>query len=145
MSRLAAALLLLAGVAGCATKPVPAAVRTLRVAAAPDANAVSGTDVDLVFVFEPEAQAALPPTAALWFASRQALRAGQPTMAVLALHVPADYALTAIDLPAGYRKAIGVYAFASYVSPAALAQCKLTPFVHVVLRLHNDHLECAGE
>lgn len=50
MNARAALLLTLAALAGCASGPAPTALSSLRVAAVPDANYASATQVDLVFV-----------------------------------------------------------------------------------------------
>jgi type VI secretion system protein len=145
MSRPGATLLLLAALAGCAAGPALTALRTVHVEASPDANSLSGTQIDLVFVFEPEANAALPATADVWFATREALGAAHPTMMVVPLRLPADDHGADITLTAGHRKAISVYSYASYLAPAGLRRCTLTPLVHAVLRLQHDHIDCAGK
>lgn len=148
MSRRAPRLLrllpVLACLAGCAAKAPLTTLETLRLEVAADANWLSGTQLDLVFVFEPEADAALPATANAWFAVRQALRAGQPTMLVVPLQLPAAYGGADIALPAGYQKALGIYSYASYLAPAGQPRCRLTALVHVVLRLQYDHIDCVG-
>lgn len=140
----AAALLALASLAGCAAKPALTSLRTVRVEASADANFLSGTRIDLVFALTPEARAALPPSADLWFAAAPTLRDGNGGLKVLTVELPADYRATDVALPHGYRKAIAIYSYASYLAPAGLGRCDLTTQVHATLRLQYDHIDCGG-
>jgi type VI secretion system protein len=142
---LAAMLSIVTALAGCASKPPLTTIQTVQVFAAPDANSASGTQLDLVLVFDTNAVAALPATSVDWFAKKPALVAGlAKSIKLVELQLPAGYPATSVPLPAGYTKAIGVYSYASYLTAAGQVQCNLTPFVNVTLRLLNDHVDCAG-
>jgi type VI secretion system protein len=131
--------------AACASKPPPTPLRQLQVLADADANGTSGTQLDLVFVFDTAADKDLPADSASWFANKPALLANLATSVKLVpLQVPAPYSLPAAPLPAGYATAIGVYSYASYVSKDGQPRCKLTPYTSVTLQLKNDHIECIG-
>lgn len=130
--------------AGCAARPQPTALKTLQVAAAPDANFIGGTQLDVVFAFDAPADADLPPDAAAWFVRKPALRANHPTLRVLELQLPADYPLAGIVLQPGFQKAVGVYAYASYLAAGEQGRCTLTRLVHVTVRLQYNHADCTA-
>lgn len=144
----AAALAAMLAVAGCAGKPprTRLAPDGIQVLVAADANSASATQLDLVLVFDANADAALPSGSADWFARKPALLAGLASeIQLVPLQLPAPYALPSVALPPGYDKAIGVYSYASYLSPAGQPRCNLTPYRRVTLRLLNDHIDCAGQ
>lgn len=140
-----AALVCCAGLGACVSQPPRTRVALLKVSAAPDANSASGTQVDVEFVFDAQADAALPATNVSWFADKRTLMAGMASsLKVVELRLPSPYPSTAVSLPPGHEKAIAVYIYASYLAPSGQGRCRLTPFVAASISLHNDYVDCRG-
>lgn len=127
---LAAALLL----AACGSTPT-AALRGVRVIAGTDINQGSAAALDIVFVYDAAALPMLPRSGPAWFENRQALRDGLANgIDVVSLEM-VQATQVDVTLPPRARKAIGVYAFANYVSAAGQPMANLTPYKNVTIRL----------
>lgn len=136
-------LLLMLVVAGCSlvAKVIPGlsdtvALKSLKVVATPDANADSAVALDLVFIYDKDAEAQLPKTAPEWFADRAALQNGLGKAAdVVSLQLPPATLVESVKLPDRHGKAVAVYAYARYLSGSGQGRCDLSGFKHPVLWL----------
>ncbi len=111
-------------------------LKTLEVVAQVGANQDTATAIDIVWVFDSTALAALPKTGPLWFANKAALQANLATsLAVVSLEVAPASALQSVPLPAKHGKAIAVLAFANTLAVAGQAVGTLTPFKCALITL----------
>ncbi|ACR31157.1 hypothetical protein [Burkholderia glumae] len=112
-----------------------AAVSQVKVVAEVGANQNAATQLDLVFVYDSNVTALLPATGPDWFQKKGALMAGLATaIDVVSLQVPPATLATAA-LPRRHGKAIGVYAYANYLSAAGQPKGNLTPYQNVTIWL----------
>jgi type VI secretion system protein len=100
------------------------------------ANAGNATMLDIVFVYDPAAAAQLPKNGPAWFQQKAALENALASgIDVVALQIPAASPNFNVALPKRASKAIGVYAYANYLSEEGQAVANLTPW-----RQANIHL-----
>lgn len=93
------------------------------------ANQDSATAIDLVFVYDDNARGLLPKTGPEWFANKAALLASLTlSLDVVSLQVPPASSVPEVPLPGRHRKALAVYSYVNFLSPAGQAMGQLTPF-----------------
>ncbi|ALU89503.1 hypothetical protein [Herbaspirillum rubrisubalbicans] len=141
-------LLLLAMLSGCASAPPSTGLQTILISATAGANQNNATAIDLVFVYNINVLPLLPKTGPAWFAGKDALVAGLATsLEVVSLQIPPMHLVNMPKdhgFPAGYRKAIGVYAYANYVAAAGQPMFNLTPYGAVGITLAPDAVTLTG-
>lgn len=104
-------------------------LKTLEIVAQTGANQGSAAAIDIVWVFDSTAQAALPKTGPLWFANKAALQANlASSLAVVSLELAPASATQSVPLPSNHGKAIAVLAFANTLDAAGQAVGALTRF-----------------
>ncbi|MBA3774461.1 MAG: hypothetical protein H0X13_18820 [Ramlibacter sp.] len=104
-------------------------LRHVKVVAELDANSLTATAIDLVFVYDDTALAVLPKTGPEWFANKDALMAGLAlSVDVVRLQIPRGKTVDEAPLPRRHRKAVAVYSYANYITPGGQPQGKLTPY-----------------
>jgi len=146
------AVLAVAALSGCSIlgslfgKSTPTTtLRSIAVIAQTQANLDSATALDVLFVYDSSVLPLLPANGPAWFAQKPGLtNTLGNTVDVVSLQVPPPYRLAAIDLPARYRHAIRVVAYANYLAPAGQAPINLTTFKHATLTLLADSIVCSG-
>jgi type VI secretion system protein len=144
---LAASLLSLLGLGGCAAGGGPGAspapvLQRLSIVATSHANGDAATAVDLVWVFSPEALAALPRTGPQWFDQKAALQAGLANdLAVQSLALPPATALDSVPLPARHQRALAVLAFVNFSQAAGqqVGNLGAYPCARITLSADNVH------
>ncbi len=115
--------------------PKTAAVSQIKVVAEINANQSSATQIDIVFVYDNTATALLPKTGPEWFDKKSALLAGAAdSMDVVSLQVP-PATIANVSLPGRHGKALGVYVFANYLTPAGQAVSNISPYKNVTIWL----------
>lgn len=115
--------------------PKTTSVAQIKVVAEINANQSSATQIDIVFVYDSTAAALLPKTGPEWFDKKAALLAGAAdSIDVASLQVP-PATIAEVSLPGRHGKAIGVYVFANYLSPAGQAVSNITPYKRVTIWL----------
>lgn len=141
------ALLLLANLAGCSSvnkllgRTPTTTLSRLRVAAPPGANLNSAVQLDLVFLYDAKDEAMLPKTGPEWFAQKVALINGLGSSAeVVHLEIPPAQVIDRVSLPKRAGKAVGVYAYANYLSADGQARADLTTFRRAVVWLQATQL-----
>lgn len=113
-----------------------ARVASVRVIAAPGANADTATALDLVFVYDTSARSLIPNNAADWFARKPALVNGLGRSGdVVSLQVPPASTLDPVKLPSRHARATAVYAFARYLDSAGRKRIDLSRYDHPTLWL----------
>jgi type VI secretion system protein len=148
----AVALLAVAGLLGCSMlgsllgKGTPTtSLRSLAVIAEAQANRNSATALDVLFIYDSSALPLLPTSGPAWFAQKDGLTNALGAAAdIVSLQVPPPYRLAAMELPARYRHAIRVVAYANYLTPAGQTPINLTTYKHATLTLLADSIECSG-
>lgn len=132
----------LVGSCGFFGKRTPtASLQSIRVIADARANAYSATALDVVFVYDAAALAALPKTGPAWFAADNGLTGAFPgALDVVRLEVPPAYALD-VQLPARHRKAIRVLVYANYIPAAGQYPIDLTALTRAVIHLKPTAIE----
>jgi type VI secretion system protein len=137
--------LLLAALAGCAAAPRPTALTGIELVGEVGANTNSATQLDIVFVYDPNVVALLPAKGPDWFDQKDALqKALASAITVLEFGVP-PATLVRAALPKGYEKAVAVYSYANYLSAPGQPKCNLTPFKSMVIWLTPDTVVCSGK
>lgn len=82
-----------------------------------DANQNTATAIDLLWVFDSTALAALPQSGPQWFANRATLRANLGArLAVVSVELPPGAALQSLPLPAKHGSAVVVLAYVNHLS-----------------------------
>lgn len=82
-----------------------------------DANQNTATAIDLLWVFDSTALAALPQSGPQWFANRAALQANLGArLAVVSVELPPGAALQSLPLPANHGRAVVALAFVNHLS-----------------------------
>jgi type VI secretion system protein len=120
-------------------------LRAVAVIAAAEANRDSATALDVLFVYDSKVLPLLPPNGPAWFSRREGLaNTLGASVDIVTLQVPPPYLLVRLDLPARYRHAIRVVAYANYLSPAGQAPIDLTSYANVTLTLQPDSIICSG-
>ncbi|MGO4702999.1 hypothetical protein [Dyella sp. 2RAB6] len=139
--------LLLATLAGCSSvnkllgRTPTTTLSSVRVAAPPGANLNSAVQLDLVFLYDTKNEAMLPNTGPEWFAQKTALINGLGTSVdVVHLEIPPAQVIDPVPLPKRAGKAVGVYAFANYLSADGQARADLTKFKRAVVWLQATQL-----
>ena len=145
--RLAIVLLTLVALAGCGSvnkllgRPPTTTLSSVRVAAPPGANLNSAVQLDLVFLYDIKNQAMLPKTGPEWFAQKTALINGLGTsIDIVHLEIPPAQVIDPVPLPKRVGKAVGVYAFANYLTADGQARADLTQFRRAVVWLQATQL-----
>ena len=137
--------LVLCGVlAACSSTPPTTDIRGIKVIAEDGANQGIATAIDIVFVYDTTSASLLPKSGPEWFDRKAALMAGLAKgIDVVSLQVPP---VTTVDvpLPKHAGKAIGVYSFANYVSPAGQPMGNLTPYRTMTIRLTPESVAYSG-
>lgn len=137
----------LLGLGGCAAGGRPGAapapvLQHLSIVATPDANGNAATAVDLVWVFSPEALAAMPHTGPQWFDQKAALQAGPAgDLAVQSLALPPATALDSVSLPTRHASALAVLAFVNFSRPAGQAVGKLGAYACARITLSANSVD----
>jgi len=122
---------------GCSffSGPKTASVAEIKVVAEINANQSSATQIDIVFVYDNTAAPLLPKTGPEWFDKKAALLAGAAdSMDVVSLQVP-PATIADVRLPGRHGKALGVFVFANYLTPAGQAVSNITPYKNVTIWL----------
>ncbi|HEV2623088.1 MAG TPA: hypothetical protein VGU65_13500 [Frateuria sp.] len=135
--------LLLLALAGCGiARPPPTSVLgQLGVVAEPGANDDAATALDVVFVYDPQAGSLLPLTGPEWFARKVAYRQNLGSaIDVVSLELAPATTVRDVALPPRYRRAVAVYAYASYLAPAGQPRLSLGAYPRAVIRLAPDHV-----
>ncbi|HEV2540570.1 MAG TPA: hypothetical protein VGU03_12840 [Frateuria sp.] len=135
--------LLLLALAGCGiARSLPtSALNQLGVVAEPGANSDAATALDVVFVYDPQADPVLPPTGAEWFTRKSAyLQKLGPAVDVVSLELAPATTVRDVALPPRYRQALAVYAYANYLAPAGQPRQSLGAYSRAVIRLAPDHV-----
>lgn len=130
-----------AGLGGCSTARSLGLlpnnpVRRLQVVTELGANRNSATAIDLVWVFDPEADVLLPRNGPQWFAGKDALLAALGArVAVVSLELPPGQALPEVQPPPRAARAIAVWGFVNFLEPGGQAALSLTalPCTRLVL------------
>lgn len=136
-------LLVLVLTSACNTTP-PTTLTGITVVAEINANQNSATLLDIVFVYDSNANGLLPKTGPEWFEKKAALIAGLATsIEVVSLQVPPA---TVINLPLSKQneKAIGVYGYANYLTVSGQAQGNLTPYKTMQIWLTPSTVQYKG-
>lgn len=124
------------GLTGCGS--LPSALTKVRIVAEAGANHNSATAVDIVFVYDKNADASILHTAPEWFASKSAIVADLATAVdVVAIQI-APAMVSDIELPVRSKKAIAVYCYANYVSARGQTKGNLTPYRYITINLKSD-------
>jgi type VI secretion system protein len=135
--------------ASCASKLPPTGLQTIQVLADVNANQNNATALDLVFVYDSSTLPLLPKSGPEWFDKKAALVAGLATaIDVVSLQIPPASNVNlpaAPPFPARYAKAVGVYGYANYVTPAGQAVLNLTPYGTVGIMLAPDTVTMTGQ
>ncbi|SFS13606.1 type VI secretion system protein [Dyella sp. OK004] len=133
---------LLAGLAGCGTvnkllgRTPTTSLSSVRVAAPPGANLNSAVQLDIVFLYDTASAAMLPQTSPEWFGQKTALLNGMgQAVDVVHLEVPPAQVVDPVPLPKRAGKAVGVYAYADYLTKEGQARADLTKFRRAVMWL----------
>lgn len=109
------------------------------------ANAGNATMLDIVFVYDPAAPALLPKTGPAWFQQKAALENALANgIDVVALQIPAASPNFDVALPKRASKAIGVYAYANYLSEDGQAVANLTPWRRARIHLLPKTIAYSG-
>jgi type VI secretion system protein len=148
----ALAVLAVAALVGCSMlgslfgKGTPTtSLRSIAVIAEASANLDSATALDVLFVYDSSVLPLLPANGPAWFAQKPGLANTLGTAVdIVSLQVPPPYRLAAVALPARYRHAIRVVAYANYLTPAGQTPINLTTFKHATLTLLADSIQCSG-
>lgn len=123
-----------------------AELRKLSVAADPDANQGSATQLDIVLVYDRSAVAKLPKSGPDWFRQRAALQSAlAKQIEVVSLQVPGASPSFKAKLPKRVKKSVAVIAFANYVSPDGWPPITLTPYSKVALQLQANTIAMVGK
>jgi len=118
------------------SSPPRTAIRKVSVIADALSNQGTGTELDLVFVYEATAAAQLPKTGPEWFTQKAALQAALATsIDVASVQVPAVASNFTVKLPDRASKAIAVYALANYIGEGGQPIANLTPWREVTIHL----------
>ena len=133
---------LLVGLAGCGAvnkllgRAPTTTLSNVRVAAPPGANLNSAVQLDIVFLYDSAGAAMLPQTSPEWFGQKTALLNGLgQAIDVVHLEVPPAQVIDPVPLPKRAGKAVGVYAYANYLTKEGQARADLTKFRHAVVWL----------
>jgi type VI secretion system protein len=133
---------LLAGLAGCGAvnkllgRTPTTTLSSVRVAAPPGANLNSAVQLDIVFLYDAASAAMLPKTSPEWFGQKVALLNGLgQAIDVVHLEVPPAQVIDPVTLPRRAGKAVGVYAYANYLTKEGQARAALTRFHRAVVWL----------
>lgn len=138
-------------VSGCAAwrdLTTESPLRSVHVVARSDANENSATALSLVFVYERDAGRLLPDSAPAWFSQRGALvSALASSIDVVALQLPPGASDVSVSLPDRHGRAVAVYAYARYHSPAGRQRLDLGGRAHLLITLCRDHavMQSAGD
>lgn len=124
------------GLTGCGSLPI--ALTKVRIVAEAGANHNSVTAVDIVFVYDKNAEAIIPHTAPEWFASKSAIVDKLVTAIDVVTIQIAPAMVSDVELPARSKKAIAVYSYANYISASGQAKGNLTPYRHITINLKTD-------
>lgn len=134
-SRLFTLLALVTALSGCAMLDkllgiTPASpLKQVQLVAELGANQDSATAIDLVFVYDDNARNLLPKTGPEWFANKAALLASLTlALDVVSLQVPPASSVPVVPLPGRHHKALAVYSYVNFLSPAGQPMGQLTPF-----------------
>lgn len=120
-------------------------LRSIAVIAEAQANRDSATALDVIFVYDSKVLSLLPASGPAWFSQKDGLANTLGTAVdIVTLQVPPPYRLVGVDLPARYRHAIRVVAYANYLAPAGQAPIDLTTYKNVTLTLQADSIACGG-
>lgn len=120
-------------------------LRTVAVIAEAQANRDSATALDVLFVYDSKALPLLPANGPAWFSQKDGLENTLgAAVDVVTLQVPPPYLLVRVALPARYRHAIRVVAYANYLSAAGQAPIDLTSYRNVTLMLLPDRITRGG-
>jgi type VI secretion system protein len=120
-------------------------LRTLAVIAEAQANRDSATALDVLFVYDSKVLPLLPTNGPAWFSQKDGLaNTLGAAVDIVTLQVPPPYLLVGVALPARYRHAIRVVAYANYLSPAGQAPIDLTSYKNVTLTLQPDGIARSG-
>jgi type VI secretion system protein len=112
------------------------ALQKLCVTTDAGANGDSATRLDIVVAWDAATLAKLPSTAPAWFARRQAIRDGAPTLlSVISLELPPSLIVWPVALPPAVGKAVAVRAYADYRDPRGQHPIDLTGLETALLRL----------
>ncbi|RDU94732.1 hypothetical protein [Trinickia dinghuensis] len=112
-----------------------AAVSQIKVVAQVDADQNAATQLDIVFVYDNSVLGLLPSTGPDWFQKKDALISGLANdIDVVSLQVP-PATVAGPTLPKRHGKAIAVYVYANYLSPAGQAKGNITPYKNVTIWL----------
>jgi len=142
-----AVMLLLIALSGCSSvnkllgRTPTTTLSSVRVAAPPGANLNSAVQLDLVFLYDINSAAMLPKTGPEWFAQKTALINGLGTsIDIVHLEIPPAQVIDPVLLPKRAGKAVGVYAFANYLSADGQPRADLTKFRRAVVWLQATQL-----
>lgn len=104
------------------------------------ANQQIATALDVVFVYDTQAEAVLPRTGPEWFA-RKAVDQNSLGSAidVVPLQLPPATVMAEVALPPRHRQAVAVYAYVDYLAAAGQARLSLGAYRNAVIRLTPDH------
>jgi type VI secretion system protein len=112
-----------------------AAVAQIKVVAEVNANQNNATELDVVFVYDSNVVALLPKTGPDWFSNKAAMVDGlAASIDVVSLQIPPQ-TLASAELPKRHGKAIGVYVFVNYLSPAGQPMGNITPYKNMTIWL----------
>jgi hypothetical protein len=121
-------------------------LKSIEVSAEAQANRSSSTAIDFLFVYEPGVLPLLPADAGTWFLQREGLRNTLGgTVDVVSVEVPPPYRSAQVQMPARFRHAIRVMAYANYLPRAGQAPIDMTAYRHVILKLLADRIDYTGE
>ncbi len=122
-------LLALAWLALSACTSVPTTqLAGVRVVAEVGANQNTGTALDIVFVYDTDANKKMPQTGPEWFAQKNAIKNGAGNKIDIISLEPTPHNIVDVVLPSRASKAIGVYSYANYINPNGQSLGNLTPF-----------------
>lgn len=123
---------------------IAGAVDSIRVVADSDANSLSATALDIVFVYDAASVAALPKSGPEWFDNKGALARGLGSaIDIVTLRIPPGYQ-TGVSLPANHASAIRVLSFADFLSPEGQPAGELTRYKSLTIRLTGSSILYEG-
>lgn len=118
---------------GCGSPSI--ALTKVRIVADAGANQNSATAVDIVFIYDKNADSFIPRTAPEWFERKSAIMAGLATEVDVVSVQIAPAMVSDVELPVRSKKAIAVYSYANYLSASGQAKGNLTPYRHITINL----------
>lgn len=140
LSRQICLLACIAILSACMSTPTASRVNRIQIIAFPDANQMTATAVDIVFVYDKNVEAMMPKSSTQWFDTKAALTAGLATaIQVVSLKIPPATDVN-VTMPANHSKAIAVLCFSNYLNSEGQVVGNITSFRDVTILLSSGNV-----